>query len=377
MVGMPIFDVPLPELRERGSIKWRRFEPDVLPMFVAEMDARLAPGVRERLEAALRIGDTGYPELPAYQEAMSDYATWQWGWTFDPADATLVTDVVTGMRDALVAVSDPGDAVVINPPIYPPFRGISHDRRIVEVPMVAGRLDLARLEEAFRTERPSAFLLCSPHNPEGTIHTRAELETVASLAAQYGVSVISDEIHAPLAGSLHVPYLDVDGAADAVIVTSASKSFNLAALKAGLIIGAADIRARLRPMVSDGASYFGVLAHSAALTHDRAWLAEAAAEIEANKLFFAEQLAEKLPQLRYEPSPGTYLAWLDCSPLGLSDPGTHFHQIGRVRFNFGREFWEQSSSYVRVNLATSREIIGEAVTRMADSLSLGNDPTTS
>lgn len=374
---MAIFDVPLSELRERGSIKWRRFEPDVLPMFVAEMDAHLAPAVRERLEEAIRVADTGYPELPTYQEAMADYALWQWGWHFDPADATLVTDVVTGMRDALEAVSEPGDAVVINPPIYPPFRAVGHDRRVIEVPMRDGRLDLEGLEQAFLEERPTAYLLCSPHNPEGTIHTRGELETVARLAAQYGVSVISDEIHAPLAGAAHVPYLDVDDVADAVIVTSASKSFNLAALKAGLIIGDADIRNNLRPMVSDGASYFGILAHSAALSHGRQWLAEVSAEVAGNKAFFAEQLKEKLPQLDYAPAPGTYLAWLDCTPLGIAEPGAHFHQVGRVRFNFGREFWDQSSSFVRVNLATSHEIIAEAVTRMAASLSLGNEPVTS
>ena len=368
MVAMAIFDIPISELRERGSIKWRRFEPDVLPMFVAEMDAHLAPAVRERLEKALRMGDTGYPELPIYQEAMADYALWQWGWSFDPADATLVTDVVTGMRGALVAVSQPGDGVVINPPIYPPFRGVCHDRRIIEVPMSTARLDLEGLEEAFRTQRPAAFLLCSPHNPEGTIHTRAELEAVAQMAAQHNVAVISDEIHAPLAGATHVPYLAVEGAANAVIVTSASKSFNLAALKAGLIIGDRGIQANLRPMVSDGASYFGVLAHSAALTDGREWLAEASAEIAGNKALFADLLRAQIPELDHRPSDGTYLAWLDCSRLGLSNPGEHFHRVGRVRFNFGSEFAQESAAFVRVNLATSHEIIEEAVSRMADAV---------
>ncbi len=360
---MAIFDVPLDELRRRSSIKWRRFEPDVLPLFVAEMDCMLAPAVRERLEQALAIGDTGYPELPTYQEAFADYAAWQWGWNTDPSDATLVTDVVTGMRDALVAVTKPGEAVVINPPIYPPFRDVCHDRRIVEVAMVDDRLDLEGLEEALRTKQPTAYLLCSPHNPTGAIHTREELERVAALAEKYNVTVISDEIHAPLAGARHVPYLDV--ADDAVIVTSASKSFNLAALKSGLVIGPATIRAKLRPMVSDGASYFGVIAHSAALTGGREWLAEAAEEIAGNKAYFAQQLGERLPQLSHAPSEGTYLAWVDCSPLGLENPGREFHQVGRVRFNLGSEFAQESAQFVRVNLATSHEIITEAVARMA------------
>lgn len=360
---MAIFDIPLHQLRRRTSIKWQRFAPDVLPLFVAEMDCMLAPAVRDRLTEALRLGDTGYPELPTYQEAFSDYAAWQWGWRPDPGDATLVTDVVTGMRDALTAVSETGDAIVINSPIYPPFRGVCHDRRIVDVPMKDDRLDLAGLERAFHQHRPAAYLLCSPHNPNGTIHTRDELEAVARLAETYDVTVISDEIHAPLAGGRHVPYLTV--ADEAVIVTSASKSFNLAALKAGLVIGADSIRSRLRPMVSDGASHFGVLAHAAALTGGRDWLAEVSAEIEGNKVFFADRLAEALPQLDYRPAEGTYLAWVDCTPLGLTEPGRRFHETGRVRFNLGGEFSPETHQFVRVNLATSHAILEEAVRRMA------------
>ncbi|MFT3888654.1 MAG: aminotransferase class I/II-fold pyridoxal phosphate-dependent enzyme [Arachnia sp.] len=368
---MAIFDVPLSDLRARGTIKWRRFEPDVLPMFVAEMDAHLAPAVRERLERALREGDTGYPQLPTYQEAFADYSAWQWGWRPEMTEMKLATDVVTGMRDALEAVSEPGDGVVINAPIYPPFRGVSHDRTLIDVPMKDGRLDLEGLAEAFARHRPAAYLLCSPHNPVGTIHTADELAEVARLAAEYGVAVISDEIHAPLAGAAHVPYLAVPGAANAVIVTSASKSWNLAALKAALIVGDPAVLARLGAMVSDGASYFGVLAHAAALTDARDWVAEAAAEIAANKEFFRAQLAEHLPQLSYEPAPGTYLAWLDCAPLGLENPGVHFHEVARVRFNLGTDFAPTATQHVRVNLATSKEIIAEAVARMSASIQPG------
>jgi cystathionine beta-lyase len=355
---MAIFDVPLSELRTRGTIKWQRFEPDVIPMFVAEMDAHAAPAVRERLERALREGDTGYPQLPTYQEAFADYAAWQWGWRPRAAEVKLATDVVTGMRDALVAVTEPGDGVVINSPIYPPFRGVSHDRTVVDVPVRDGRLDLAGLAEAFATHRPKAYLLCSPHNPVGTIHTAEELTEVARLAAEHGVVVISDEIHAPLAGAAHVPYLAVPGAANA-------------ALKAGLIVGDPAVLRRLGPMVSDGASYFGILAHAAALTDGRDWLAEAAAEIEDNKRFFRDQLAEHLPALTYEPAPGTYLAWLDCAPLGLANPARHFHEVARVRFSPGVDFEPTATQHVRVNLATSEAIIAEAVARLSASVGSG------
>ncbi len=367
---MAIFDVPLSELRRRGTIKWRRWEPDVLPLFVAEMDVHLAPPIRAALERALADGDTGYPELPAYQEAFADYAEWQWGWRIDVPDQKLATDVVTGMREAVLAFAEPGDAVVINSPIYPPFRHVvtTTGRRLVDVPLVDDRLDLAGLEAAFVEQRPKVFLLCSPHNPNGTIHTVDELAAVARLAERFGVVVVSDEIHAPLAGAEHTPYLAVPGAGNALIVTSASKSWNLAALKAALIIGDRSLLKRLNPMTPDGASYFGVLAHSAALNDARGWVGEAAAEIAANKRFFAEELAIRVPELSYTQSEGTYLAWLDCSPLGLESPGKHFHDEGRVRFNLGREFSPQTDQFVRVNLATSREIIAEAVERMSSSL---------
>lgn len=169
----------------------------------------------------------------------------------------------------------------------------------------------------------------------------------ASLAAQYGVSVISDEIHAPLAQIAAFPIMDVDGAADAVIVTSASKSFNLAALKAGHHRGGRYPGAAPTDGLGRGQLHFGVLAHSAALYRDRAWLAEAAAEIEAAGFFFAEQLAEKL--LAALRAFGTYLAWLDLA-AGAQRSRHQHHQVGR-----GPDSGGSSGAVVlvrEVNLAT-------------------------
>ena len=375
---MPLFDVPLNDLRRRTSVKWRRFEPDVLPMFVAEMDIHLAAPVAERLNRAIADGDTGYPELPMYQEAFASFSEWMWGWQPDPVtDMCLAGDVMSGMREVLLAVTSPGDAVVVNPAIYPPFRHVCHTtgRPMLEVPMAEnGRLDLEGLEEAFsgaRGPRPAAYLLCSPHNPHGTIHTRDELATVAELAATHSVTVISDEIHAPLAGPAHVPFTTVPGAEGAFVVTSASKSWNLAGLKAGLIIAGAERRGVLSGLpahVPETASHLGVLAHAAALTDARDWLQELTVEIAGNKAHFASELASHLPDLSYEPSEGTYLAWLDCAPLGLASPAERFYDVGRVRFGPGTDYDPSATQHVRVNLGTSHELITEGVRRMAASL---------
>lgn len=374
---MPIFDVSLDELRRRTSIKWRRFEADVLPMFVAEMDVHLAQPVADRLQRAIAEGDTGYPELPLYQEAFASFAEWMWDWQPDVDDMLLAGDVMSGMRELLVATTEPGDAVVINPAIYPPFRLVclESDRPILEVPMGDDdRLDLAGLEEAFaggRGPRPSAYLLCSPHNPHGTIHTRDELAAVALLAARYDVTVISDEIHAPLAGLQRVPFTTLPGAEHSFVVTSASKAWNLAGLKAGLIIAGPEARSVLRSMpshVPESVSHLGVLAHATALSDARDWVVELTGEIAANKMHFADELARLVPAVSYTPSAGTYLAWLDCSALGLVAPAARFHEVGRVHFGPGTDYDPLATQHVRVNLGTSKELITEGVVRMAASL---------
>ncbi len=374
---MPLFDVSLDDLRRRTSIKWRRFEPDVLPMFVAEMDVHIAAPVAERLRRAIADGDTGYPELPLYQEAFASFSQWMWDWQPDVEDMLLAGDVVSGMRELLLVTTEPGDAVVINPAIYPPFRSICLEtgRPILEVPMGDDdRLDLPGLQEAFsggRGPRPSAYVLCSPHNPHGTIHSREELTAVAALAARYDVTVISDEIHAPLAGPAHVPFTTLPGAERSFVVTSASKSWNLAALKAGLIIAGPEAHAVLRSLpkhVPESVSHLGVLAHSAALNDARDWVVEVTREIAENKTHFAEELARLLPALSYTPSAGTYLAWLDCSALGLTSPAARFHEVGRVRFGPGTDYDPLATQHVRVNLGTSKQLITEGVERMAASL---------
>lgn len=374
---MPIFDVPLDELRRRTSIKWRRFEPDVLPMFVAEMDVALAAPIAERLQRAIVDGDTGYAELPEYQHAFASFSNWMWDWQIDVRDMMLTGDVMTGVRELMLAVTEPGDAVVINPPVYPPLRNVAlaAGREVLQVPMGRDeRLDLGALEAAFSGEsgvRPSAYLLCSPHNPHGAIHSREELSALALLAAQHGVTVISDEIHAPLAGAAHTPFTTLPGAEHSFVVTSASKSWNLAGLKAGLIVAGGAAQAVMRSLpahVPEAASHLGVLAHASALNDARDWLLEASAEIARNKQHFTEELDRLIPALSYTPSAGTYLAWLDCSPLGLESPARQFHEHGRVRFGPGTDYDPDATQYVRVNLGTSTALITEGVLRMAASL---------
>lgn len=377
---MTVFNLSLDELRRRKSLKWQTYPPDVLPLWVAEMDCRPAPAILEALTAAAADGDTGYPVGRPYEVAFAEYAADSWDWTFDPKKQAIpVPDVMQGIVAVLDLLGTRGAPVVINPPVYPQFfKYLSWgERPIVEVPMTeSGRLDLNGLAAAFRGDlgaKPEAYLLCNPQNPHGTAPTREELTTVVRLAAENGVRIISDEIHAPLTSThaRHTPVLSVEGVQDAVIIISASKAWNLAGLKSAVAIGSPDIAGRLITMpdeVTHSISYLGVVTHVTALREGREWLAEAMSEIEANRRLLADLLAEHVPQVRYVPGDATYLAWLDCRELGLADPGRTFLTRGRVALSNGTTFGSAGAGHVRMNLATNPDLITEAVRRMAVSL---------
>ncbi|MEV4927839.1 MalY/PatB family protein [Streptomyces roseoverticillatus] len=375
----PLRRLSLGELRRRTSAKWRAYPPDVLPLWVAEMDVMPAAPVARALTEAVALGDTGYASGTAYAEALDAFARKRWGWDGVAVERTAtVADVMRGSVEMLKLVTGAGDAVVVNPPVYPPFFGfLEHeDRRVAEAPLGPdGRLDTGALEAAFRRAaaggRRAAYLLCNPHNPTGTVHTRAELAAVAELAGAYGIRVVADEIHAPLVlpGAEYVPYLSVPGAEDAFALLSASKAWNLAGLKAAVAVAgpaAADDLARLPGIVSHGPSHFGVLAHTAALRDGVEWLDAVLAGLDENRRLLGELLERHLPGVRYLRPEGTYLAWLDCRALGLGDdPAAVFLERGRVALTGGLPFRTGGAGHVRLNFATSPELLTEAVRRMA------------
>jgi cysteine-S-conjugate beta-lyase len=348
--------------------------------------------VADVLRRAVDLGDTGYSHGTAYAEALGEFAADRWGWPgFRVDHTTVVPDVMMGIVEVLRLVTGPGDAVVVCPPVYPPFYAfVSHaDRRVIEAPLGPDlRLDLAALDEAFRRARAlgsrPAFLLCNPHNPTGVVHRRDELEAVAGLADRHGVRVVSDEIHAPLAlpGARFTPYLTVAGAEDAFALTSASKAWNLAGLKAALAVAgpraAADLR-RMPEEVSHGPSHLGVLAHTAAFRAGGPWLDLLLDGLDANRTLLETLLAKHLPAVTHRRPEGTYLAWLDCTALGipteapagepgvasdLAGPARFFLDRARVALSSGHVFGTGGAGFVRLNFATSPTILTEAVTRM-------------
>jgi cystathionine beta-lyase len=367
---MAILDLDLDLLRQRTSMKWTRFAPDVLPMWVAEMDVLSPPGVVDAMHHVLEIGDLGYPGYDSLPRAFADFAAATWGLDLDAKKLMPCADVVSGMAVLVDAFTPAGSGIVINTPIYPPFRvsGAVGERPLVEAVMTAeGRLDLDALEAAFSGEDVKGYLLCNPHNPYGTVPTPEELAAVAQLARTYDVVVISDEIHGPLVApdATFTSYLQVPGSENGFVVTSASKAFNLAALKAGLLIGGSEVTGALWKLpyeVRGGSSHLGLLLQAAGLDHDRGWLAQLNTEIAANKVLLASLLPDV--GLSYTPSAGTYLAWVDASPLGFENAAVTIRERGKVAFNPGTDYAGDHAQWVRINLATSPAIIREGVRRI-------------
>ncbi len=392
------FDLTLDQLRLRTSAKWRAAGPDVLPLWVAEMDVLAASPVVEALREALDRGDTGYAFGTGYAEAYAAFAAERWGFGgFEPARSAVVPDVMLGAVELLKLVTGPKDVVVVTPPVYPPFYAFAEHlgRQVVEVPLTADRrLDLPALADTFATavaRGRAAFLLCNPHNPTGTVHSVEELASVAAAAEATGVRVVADEIHAPLVlpGATFTSYLAVPGGGGGLVLVSASKAWNLPGLKAAVAFAgpdAADDLARLPEEVSHGPSHLGVLAHTAALRHGGQWLDGVIAGLDRNRGLLGDLLGARLPTVHWAPGAATYLAWLDFGDVpelslavgsGAPSRGDTSARVGaaawflehaRVLLSSGPAFGSGGERCARLNFATSAAVLSEAVERMSEAV---------
>lgn len=376
----PLQTLPIDQLRQRTSTKWRRYPDDVIPMFVAETDFVPAPAITAVLARAVELGDTGYtPPDPGLATAYAGFAQRRFGWTVDPARIRTTCDVMMGVVEILRHVTSPGDRVVVTPPVYPPFYDcIPEAGAVVErAPLVdtgtAWELDLRGIEAAF--ERGArAILLCNPHNPTGTVHARQTLIELAEIAARHGAVVISDEIHAPLTavGAAFTPFLDASPTAARVgyTVASASKAFNLAGLKCALMVTADDATTAVVRALPDEIEWrtglFGALAAVAAFSSESdAWLDAQLVALDENRRLLDRLLAEHVPGARYRIPDAGFLAWVDLSELGWGDnPAVKVLRDAKVALHLGPLFGDEGKGHVRINFGCSPELLREAVERI-------------
>jgi cystathionine beta-lyase len=374
------FDVELDRLRRRRTVKWSLYGPDVLAAWVAEMDFPVAPVVRAALLEAVDREDFGYlpADLSELTEACAGFLASAHGWTVAPTRIFPVADVLTGIASALEVLVEPGSPVIVPTPAYPPFFEIVElsGRPVVPVSMTqddGGRvaLDLDAVDAALAAGARTV-LLCNPHNPTGRVFTTDEHLALAAVVERHGARVITDEVHAPLVhrGHRHVPYATVSEAAagHTITVMSASKAWNIPGLRcAQMVMTNHDDAARWRtlPVFQVPApTPLGISASTAVYRDGDPWRQELLSHLDTNRHLLGALLAAELPEVTYRAPEGTYLAWLDCRGLGVDDPAALFLRQGRVAVSDGPPFGVGSEQHVRLNFATSTDLLEQIVAGM-------------
>ena len=354
----------------------------MIPMWVADMDFPSPPAIRDALAGVLARGTWGYTiSGDADRQALCDYWARRHSVTIERESVLLSPCVVTGLKLALRAVTKPGDGVLINPPVYGPFfMSIrANGRKVVESPLVRdgdGRytMDLADMEGKLASGEAKAVMLCSPHNPCGRAWSEEELTAVVALCRRYGAPIVCDEIHADFvyAPNTHHSILTIPGAREiAVMLCSASKTFNVAGLEQSAIVccNEAVRKAIAEDMAASGVkagNAFALAATRAAYTGCDAWLDGLMDYLTGSRDMVAAFVAERMPRVRLTPLEATYLMWLDCSALGFTqDELLARIRAAHVKVNDGLFFGEQGRGFIRLNIGCPRSQIREALTRLA------------
>lgn len=370
----------LEQLRARTSAKWKAFDPDVLPMHVAEMDFEISDAIKKSVTDLVSNSDLGYAIAPkSLGPAFSDFSSRHWGYAPNPGWMIPATDVGVASVELLRVLIAPGEKVLVNTPVYASFMkwikevgGVAVDAPL-STNNLSWQLDLNAIEDAFKSG-VKVYLLCSPHNPVGAVHSKQDLIAIAEMASKYGVTVIADEIHAPLTfkKSTFTPYLSVSENAreTGINVTSSSKSFNTAGLK-GAIISVASLEqkkifARLPAAVPWRASIVGLASMVAAFTDSDQWISDTVDQIESN-FELLEQSLGVLPGVTMAKAESTYLAWLDVGSLGLANPQQEILKTARVSVVAGVDHSIAGGyeNFIRVNLGTYPEVLLEGISRIA------------
>ncbi len=364
-----------PALRTRRGAKWRRYPADVLPAWVADMDFPPAPCIRDALVEAIARGDLGYPaaQVPELGERFRTWVARRQGWSPDPALVRPTADVVKGIEACLLAFSRPGDGVVVQTPIYPPFLHTieSLGRRVVPNPLQDAALDVDHLRWVVTTERPAVLLVCHPHNPTGHLFTPGELTAIVGIARDAGCTIVSDEIHADLVlepGSTFTPLQTVDdAAARTVTVTAASKAFNFAGLRCAITVaGSPRLDEALRALPEStrhGVGILGIEATLAAWTADgEEWLEACIRVLRANRDLALERIG-RWPAARVVPPEATYLLWIDLTSWRPTPARVLLHDA-RVALSPGEDFGPGGAGHVRLNVATSPTVLGAVLDRL-------------
>jgi cystathionine beta-lyase len=365
--------------------KWDALEqvygnPDLVPLWVADMDFPVLPELEKALAARSVNSTFGYTFAgEGYYKSVTDWHLKRNGLSLTKEDILDVPGVVCGLSFVIAALTGPEDKVLINTPVYPPFFSVpkSQGRPLLLSPLRRGKeryeIDFDDFEAKLR-EGAKAFIFCSPHNPVGRVWEKEELENIVKLCARYGTLIVSDEIHSDLifSGHKHIPILNVSPEARdiSLIVSAPSKTFNVAGLKASmLLVKNPDLRKRIRTLLDQfhvGVGLFGYKAAEVVYREGEKWLEELLVYLEDNAKFVVSFLESRLPRVGAYLPESTYLMWLDFSAYGLTQEALmgKMRKEARVALNDGVTFGKEGKGHVRLNIGTTRALIQEGLEKI-------------
>ena len=384
------FDTPV-DRHGTDSLKFdraveRHRSPDLLSLWVADMDFPTPDEVVQAIEERTRHGIFGYTEPGSvYYEALAHWMGTRYGLQFAREEVIVTPGVVFALAACVRAFTEPGEAVLIQRPVYYPFTGVivENGRKLVNAPLVyregAYSVDFDAFERAIAENGVKLFLLCNPHNPAGRVWSPDELARMGEICAAHGVVVVSDEIHMDFArpGFTHTPFATAapELAGTAITCTSASKTFNLAGLQVANVIIADERMRRAFTAEISAAGYsqpntLGVTATQAAYEHGADWLAQLKRYLEGNWELLEGHLAEHAPSLRLVPAQSTYLAWIDCHALGLDSRQLErfIEDEAGLWLDCGHIFGPEGEGFIRINIATQRAYLEQALRQLSDAL---------
>ncbi len=374
----------MPDRKASESIKWHHFEPDVLPMWVADMDFVSPQPVIQALQERVAQGVFGYAgDLPGLREVIVERLERLYQWQVAPEDLVLMPGVVTGFNMAAHAFVRPGEGLLIQTPVYMPFLstarntdGFSQEAQLNRRADGYYSFDLDVFEAAI-TNQTRMFLMCNPHNPVGRVYTRSELADLAEICLRHNLVICSDEIHCDLvfSGHRHIPIasLSPEVAQSTITLMAPSKTFNIAGLSCSFaVIQNPALRKQFMKGgkgLVHGVNLLGLVAAKAAYQGGQEWLDQLLGYLQGNRDYLCQYVNEQLPGVKMFSPEGTYLAWLDCREAEIEGkPCEFFIEKARVAPTEGEAFGRGGEGFIRLNFGCPRSMLEESLHRMKGAL---------
>lgn len=378
--------------RNTSSVKWDNLKnlygrDDLIPLWVADMDFKSPPAVIKALKERADHGVYGYT-FPSeeYYNAVINWMERRHNWHIDKEWISYAPSVVAALSYCIRAFTEPGDKIIIQTPVYHPFYSTieENERIVVKNPLIHrdGKyyMDFDDLERKAK-DGAKMLILCSPHNPVGRVWTKEELKRLADICLENNILVVSDEIHFDIVfkGNEHTVFasLSPEVADNCVVLTSPSKTFNLAGLQvSNVIIPNEMLRMKFRKEENkdhiSSPNVFAQRALIAAYDHSEEWLDELLKYLEGNRDFFIDYINKRIPKLKVTESEGTYLMWVDCTELGMNPQQLKefFVNQCKVALNEGKMFSEEGNTFQRFNIGCPRSILEEALNRIERAINM-------